>query len=90
MNGLLRFLKEVLHWVLFAGLVFGANLAANYMPFEAEVQTSTYTYCFTFPDRSIRCKTMTEWDDENQPTAPPQTPQRILPPRRNRQEPLEI
>ena len=67
MNGLLRLIRAILLWTIFASTVFGANLAANYFLYEAESQTSSYTYCFSFPDQTIRCKTMSELDSENQP-----------------------
>jgi len=93
MRGLLSFIKLVLVWIIFASTVFGANLAANFFLYEAESQTASYTYCFSFPDKTIRCKTMSELDSENQPNggggkAP--HPHKKLKPVPTLKEPLEI
>jgi hypothetical protein len=90
MRGFLSLIKAILLWIIFASTMFGANLAANFFLYEAESQTASYTYCFSFPDRTIRCKTMSELDSENQPSTRPNVPVPKHPKRPKRgREPLE-
>ena len=58
------FFAEALKWTIFGGLVFLANLWADFYYFKNYTNTSYYALCMPFPNGSLQCKVMTEFDKD--------------------------